>query len=152
MPSLLSLCHQESRKIFSFKKSIDAQRWIFTGGQDGFIRKYDFVASMRGLHHLTNAQRHSIIDSVSYVSRDYSFVRLNFRLVQLSLLGIMKIFVRSAPVSFTKMISRATACTKRSPWYKGNRKDLTCLQYGRSFRGRVACRWNRGKLIYHNAY
>ncbi|TPX34467.1 hypothetical protein SmJEL517_g02884 [Synchytrium microbalum] len=33
------------------------QKWIFTGGEDGFIRKYDFFGSMNGKSPLTMAQK-----------------------------------------------------------------------------------------------
>ncbi|ODV92070.1 hypothetical protein CANCADRAFT_12766, partial [Tortispora caseinolytica NRRL Y-17796] len=40
-------------------------RWLFTGGQDGYIRKYDFYASMSGKQPLTLAQRQAVVDSVT---------------------------------------------------------------------------------------
>lgn len=40
-------------------------RWFFTGGDDGYIRKYDFYASMNGKTMLTQAQRHPFVDSVT---------------------------------------------------------------------------------------
>ena len=39
-------------------------RWIFTGGEDGYIRKFDLYASMNGKVSLTVAQRHPFVDSV----------------------------------------------------------------------------------------
>ncbi|KTW25886.1 hypothetical protein T552_03159 [Pneumocystis carinii B80] len=39
-------------------------RWIFTGGNDGYIRKFDFFSSMNGKIPLTVAQRHPFVDSV----------------------------------------------------------------------------------------
>ncbi|KAG5439009.1 hypothetical protein PCANB_002340 [Pneumocystis canis] len=39
-------------------------RWIFTGGNDGYIRKYDFFSSMNGKIPLTVAQKHPFVDSV----------------------------------------------------------------------------------------
>lgn len=42
----------------------EGPRLILTGGEDGFIRKYDFVASIEGKVPLTVAQRHSMVDSV----------------------------------------------------------------------------------------
>jgi transcriptional activator SPT8 len=39
-------------------------RWFFTGGQDGYIRKYDFHQSVTGKVPLTVAQRHPFVDSV----------------------------------------------------------------------------------------
>ncbi|CAJ0628247.1 5183_t:CDS:2 [Entrophospora sp. SA101] len=39
-------------------------RWVFTGGDDGFIRKYDFFASMSGKTLLTQNQKHTQVESV----------------------------------------------------------------------------------------
>lgn len=39
-------------------------RWFFTGGQDGYIRKYDFHQSITGKVPLTVAQKHPFVDSV----------------------------------------------------------------------------------------
>ncbi|CAO3592530.1 unnamed protein product [Absidia cylindrospora] len=40
-------------------------RWVLTGSDDGFIRKWDFFASMNGKTPLTQAQRHNLGDSVA---------------------------------------------------------------------------------------
>ncbi|ORX46814.1 WD40 repeat-like protein [Hesseltinella vesiculosa] len=40
-------------------------RWVFTGSDDGYLRKWDFFASMNGKTALTQAQRHSFADSLS---------------------------------------------------------------------------------------
>ncbi|KAI8809761.1 WD40-repeat-containing domain protein [Cladochytrium replicatum] len=40
-------------------------KWIFTGGDDGFIRKWDFVASMNGDTSLTQNQRHGLPDTIT---------------------------------------------------------------------------------------
>lgn len=40
-------------------------KWMFTGGHDGFIRKYNFVESVNGKVPLTVAQRHPFVDSVT---------------------------------------------------------------------------------------
>ncbi|KAG0239792.1 WD40-repeat-containing domain protein [Mortierella sp. GBAus27b] len=40
-------------------------RWVFTGSEDGYIRKYDFYASMNGKTMLTQGQRHGQVDSVT---------------------------------------------------------------------------------------
>ncbi|KAF9927693.1 Transcription factor spt8 [Linnemannia zychae] len=40
-------------------------RWVFTGSEDGYIRKYDFFASMNGKTPLTQGQRHGQVDSVT---------------------------------------------------------------------------------------
>ncbi|KAJ3073893.1 hypothetical protein HDU98_000420, partial [Podochytrium sp. JEL0797] len=39
-------------------------KWMFTGGEDGFIRKFDFMSSVNGDHSLTAAQRHGLVDSI----------------------------------------------------------------------------------------
>ncbi|RIA98154.1 WD40-repeat-containing domain protein [Glomus cerebriforme] len=39
-------------------------RWVFTGGDDGFVRKYDFFASMGGKTLLTQNQKHAQVESV----------------------------------------------------------------------------------------
>ncbi|KAJ2356621.1 Transcription factor spt8, partial [Coemansia sp. RSA 2618] len=40
-------------------------RWVFTGGEDGYIKKWDFNASVNGKQMLTQGQRHSHVDSVA---------------------------------------------------------------------------------------
>ncbi|CEP12301.1 hypothetical protein [Parasitella parasitica] len=40
-------------------------RWVLTGSEDGYIRKWDFFASMNGKTALTQAQRHNNVDSVT---------------------------------------------------------------------------------------
>lgn len=52
-----SQCH-----VFAFT---DGPKWILTGGEDGFIRKYDFIASIEGKLPLTMAQRHNLVDSIT---------------------------------------------------------------------------------------
>lgn len=39
-------------------------RWVFTGGTDGYIRKYNWPDSVNGKLALTVAQRHPFVDSV----------------------------------------------------------------------------------------
>ncbi|RKP03339.1 hypothetical protein CXG81DRAFT_3084, partial [Caulochytrium protostelioides] len=39
-------------------------RWLFTGGEDGLIRKFDFVASRNGEQPLTLTQRHGLPESM----------------------------------------------------------------------------------------
>lgn len=39
-------------------------RWVFSGGSDGFIRKYNWVDTVNGKLMLTVAQRHPFVDSV----------------------------------------------------------------------------------------
>ncbi|RCH78617.1 Transcription factor spt8, partial [Rhizopus stolonifer] len=41
-------------------------RWVLTGSEDGYIRKWDFFASMNGKTSLTQVQRHHYVDSVVY--------------------------------------------------------------------------------------
>lgn len=48
-------------------------KWLFTGGQDGFIRKYNFAESVDGKTPLTVAQRHSFVDSVVNAGVLYSY-------------------------------------------------------------------------------
>jgi transcriptional activator SPT8 len=40
-------------------------RWVFTGGSDGYIRKFDWFGSMNGKVPLTVAQKHSFVDTVT---------------------------------------------------------------------------------------
>ena len=44
-------------------------RWVFTGGSDGYIRKFDHFAGMNGKVPLTVAQKHPFVDSVTKVVR-----------------------------------------------------------------------------------
>ncbi|KAI5307120.1 hypothetical protein KEM56_004329 [Ascosphaera pollenicola] len=39
-------------------------RWVFSGGSDGFVRKYNWVETVNGKIMLTVAQRHPFVDSV----------------------------------------------------------------------------------------
>ncbi|CAG8539092.1 3966_t:CDS:10 [Ambispora gerdemannii] len=39
-------------------------RWVFTGGDDGYVRKYDFFGSMSGKQLLTQNQKHAQVESV----------------------------------------------------------------------------------------
>ena len=43
-------------------------RWVFTGGSDGYIRKFDHFAGMNGKVPLTVAQKHPFVDSVTKVT------------------------------------------------------------------------------------
>lgn len=43
----------------------DGPKWLLTGGEDGFIRKYDFAASVEGKSPLTVAQKHNLMDSIT---------------------------------------------------------------------------------------
>jgi transcriptional activator SPT8 len=40
-------------------------RWVFTGGSDGYIRKFDHFGGMNGRVPLTVAQKHPFVDSVT---------------------------------------------------------------------------------------
>lgn len=40
-------------------------RWVFTGGADGYIRKFNWTDTINGRLPLTVAQRHSFVDSVT---------------------------------------------------------------------------------------
>lgn len=40
-------------------------RWVFSGGADGYIRKFDWHATANGKAMLTVAQRHPFVDSVT---------------------------------------------------------------------------------------
>ncbi|ONH64836.1 Transcription factor SPT8 [Cyberlindnera fabianii] len=42
-----------------------SSKWLFTGGDDGFIRRYDFFGSIDGEVQLTAAQKHSLVDLIS---------------------------------------------------------------------------------------
>lgn len=54
----------QSTSIHAFC-STPCMKWIFTGGQDGYIRKYDWYASINGKVPLTVAQKHPFVDSVT---------------------------------------------------------------------------------------
>ncbi|KAM9909627.1 hypothetical protein OXX69_005258 [Metschnikowia pulcherrima] len=43
----------------------EGPKWILTGGEDGFIRKYDFAASIDGKAPLTVAQKHNLMDNIT---------------------------------------------------------------------------------------
>lgn len=43
----------------------EGPKWLLTGGEDGFIRKYDFAASIDGKAPLTVAQKHNLMDNVN---------------------------------------------------------------------------------------
>ncbi|KAJ2438699.1 Transcription factor spt8 [Coemansia sp. RSA 2424] len=40
-------------------------RWLFTGGEDGYIKKWDFNATVNGKQLLTLGQRHSMVDTIA---------------------------------------------------------------------------------------
>ncbi|ORX81755.1 WD40 repeat-like protein [Anaeromyces robustus] len=40
-------------------------RWLYTGGEDGEIRKYDFINSINGQSLLTQVQKHSFVETVT---------------------------------------------------------------------------------------
>ncbi|KAJ2836862.1 Transcription factor spt8 [Coemansia erecta] len=45
--------------------SVSNMRWVFTGGEDGYIKKWDFYATVNNKQPLTLGQRHSHVDSVA---------------------------------------------------------------------------------------
>ena len=42
-------------------------KWVYTGSEDGIIRKYDFFASMNGEYMLQANQRYGFMDTVTKV-------------------------------------------------------------------------------------
>lgn len=46
-------------------------KWMFTGGQDGFIRRFNFFDSINNKLPLTVAQRHPFVDSITRVSLSF---------------------------------------------------------------------------------
>lgn len=62
--------------------------WLFTGGEDGLIRKFDFFESVQGKNLLTVSQRHQLIDSIlfngvicSYWENEVPFYKSNLNQV-----------------------------------------------------------------------
>ena len=53
----------QSTSVNAITATADA-RWVFTGGSDGYIRRYNWVDSVNGRLMLTVAQRHPFVDSV----------------------------------------------------------------------------------------
>lgn len=53
----------QSTSINTITSTAD-MRWVFTGGSDGYIRKYNWADSINGKLMLTVAQRHPFVDSV----------------------------------------------------------------------------------------
>ncbi|KAJ3160347.1 Transcription factor spt8 [Geranomyces michiganensis] len=58
---MASLVHPTSVNCLASTKNM---RWVFSGGEDGFIRKFDFVATLNGEQTLTQTQKHGLADSV----------------------------------------------------------------------------------------
>ncbi|KAI8592894.1 WD40-repeat-containing domain protein [Geranomyces variabilis] len=56
-----SLVHPTSVNCLASTRNM---RWVFSGGEDGFIRKFDFVATLNGEQTLTQTQKHGLADSV----------------------------------------------------------------------------------------
>ena len=52
-----------STSVNAITATADA-RWVFSGGSDGYIRRYNWVDSVNGRLMLTVAQRHPFVDSV----------------------------------------------------------------------------------------
>lgn len=48
-------------------------KWLFTGGEDGLVRKFDFFGSVEGKAPLTVAQRHQLVDSISFGGMNESY-------------------------------------------------------------------------------
>lgn len=42
-------------------------RWLFTGADDGYVRVYDYIASMKGEKSLTIAEKYGYPDTVTKV-------------------------------------------------------------------------------------
>lgn len=57
-------CHAATA---NFVSRVLMQKWLFTGGEDGFVRKFDIVASLNGESNLTGVQRHGLPDSIQRV-------------------------------------------------------------------------------------
>lgn len=58
----VAIPHSTAVHSFALPRS---SKWLFTGGEDGYIRKYDFFASIDGDVQLTTAQRHSLVDLIT---------------------------------------------------------------------------------------
>ncbi|KAI9093483.1 WD40-repeat-containing domain protein [Phlyctochytrium arcticum] len=56
-----SLVHPASVNCLATTRNM---RWVFTGGDDGFIRKFDFAGTTHGEQMLTQTQRHGLVDSI----------------------------------------------------------------------------------------
>lgn len=54
-----------STSVYSISLS-KGPKWLFTGGEDGIIRKFDFFQSIQGKSLLTVSQRHQLIDSILF--------------------------------------------------------------------------------------
>ncbi|KAF8429158.1 WD40-repeat-containing domain protein [Tirmania nivea] len=63
-------------------------RWIFTGGNDGYIRKFDWFNSINGKTPLTVAQKHPFVDSVTRAGYTLSYWENEEPTVKSSLLHI----------------------------------------------------------------
>lgn len=50
--------------VYSLTASL-GMRYVFTGGEDGFVRKYDFLSSINGTQLLTASQRHLLPDTIT---------------------------------------------------------------------------------------
>ena len=46
------------------------RKWLLTGSQDGFIRKYDMTSSFRGEKLLTGSEKVGYADSISKVKKE----------------------------------------------------------------------------------
>ncbi|PVV05189.1 hypothetical protein BB560_000289 [Smittium megazygosporum] len=61
IPSVLAMINYESFTVASTRNF----RWVFTGGEDGYVYKWDFFASINGKTALTQLQRHQQVESVT---------------------------------------------------------------------------------------
>lgn len=64
-------CADESNRAAPHSTSINAValtpdlHWVFTGGSDGYIRKFNWIDTANAKSMLTVAQRHPFVDSVT---------------------------------------------------------------------------------------
>lgn len=67
-------------------------QFIFTGGADGFVRKYDFLASIAGELPLTLNQKHSFTDSITKVQQYCpSYATNYYRVVSYGHIGMAQV-------------------------------------------------------------
>ncbi|KAJ3020807.1 Transcription factor spt8 [Thoreauomyces humboldtii] len=64
-PFVRILCSSNECELYDYDPQYGLPgRWLFTGGEDGLIRKFDFPATLHGDQGLTQLQRHGLVDSV----------------------------------------------------------------------------------------
>ncbi|KAJ1813074.1 Transcription factor spt8 [Coemansia sp. RSA 2598] len=59
-----TVAFMNQHQIYATAATADT-RWVYTGGEDGYIRKWDFFASVNGKQQLTLVQRHAHVDGVT---------------------------------------------------------------------------------------